>query len=186
MDSKLVVQWVNGLWDIYNKEYRKPVTDLQNFIEALRALGCMPRSPGADWRRHIYRELNSAADCEARKRGDEMHLYRRKVRPGSHFRVFTDGSCIGEGHSGCGFVVYVSASPVQDHEEDWALFATCHLDLPASMNSLDCEICGLQAALRFLLFLLRAPSDFCTRSVLDATRPSDWCRRPSALTWVDN
>ena len=114
-------------------------------------------------------------------------LHRSEVRPGLTFshRIFTDGSCIADGTSGCGFVVYVSSSPVQDREEDWTLFATCHLDLPSSMNSLDSEICGIQAALRFLLFLLRRQSDFCTRGFLEATSPSDWSRRPSALVRYD-
>eukprot|EP00973_Karenia_brevis_P040018 5525708-Karenia_brevis.AAC.1 len=124
-DSKLVINWINGLWRCKYHIYRGRLAILHKIIEELIVnYGFRPRCETAEWSRHVYRELNGEADALA---GCHTFTYEHIDKDTSYrnFRLFFDGS-VTTSSSGGGWVLYGShghnATAVET-ENEWAKLA---------------------------------------------------------------
>ena len=128
------------------------------------------RTAGAEFYRHIYRELNEAADAQAASRIDFLDIH--VLEWPRWLRASCDGSRR-KGLVGCGWVLEGSEGAAS-HPEEWRLLAQASWKLPNRLNVLEAEMCALQSATRFLLAVLVRRQ--CPRSAAVATfvRPQLW------------
>ncbi len=62
-DSMLIVNWLNGCWKVYSKQYRERVAKLQDELEKLPAAKKVTAANlGENFAMHVYREGNVDAD----------------------------------------------------------------------------------------------------------------------------
>ena len=65
-DSRVVVCWVNGAWEVEGRERAEIVLDIvDQFVRWYLCDTFRQRTNEADWCRHIHRERNLAADTHA-------------------------------------------------------------------------------------------------------------------------
>ena len=65
-DNKVVINWMNGAWEVKNEEHAIPVRGVvDQFVRWFLGGTFRPRTDENDWCRHIFRESNKAADTHA-------------------------------------------------------------------------------------------------------------------------
>jgi len=64
-DSKVVVNWSNGIWPVKNPRMKELVNDVRASPFRWWEWGVQPRKKHVGWSRHIFRELNTTADMLA-------------------------------------------------------------------------------------------------------------------------
>lgn len=119
-DSKLIINWLRGLWIVNFRRYDARVRLLQQRLEKLsQACLIAPPTDEADIFRHIFRELNSEADAKANF--GRIHgagsWHSNHVTKYKFLRVFFDGSCKDE-LCGSGVVAYGTDDP-GENDQSW-------------------------------------------------------------------
>ena len=65
-DNKVVINWMNGAWEVKGDEHAVPVRGVVDHFMRWFLVGTFrPRTDESDWCRHIFRESNKAADTHA-------------------------------------------------------------------------------------------------------------------------
>ena len=65
-DNKVVINWVNGAWEVKGEEHAVPVRGVvDQFVRWFQGGTFRPRTDENDWCRDIFRESNKAADTHA-------------------------------------------------------------------------------------------------------------------------
>ena len=61
-DSKVVINWMNGVWEVKGEEHAVPVRGVEDqFVRWFLGGTFRLRTDANDWCRHIFRESNKAA-----------------------------------------------------------------------------------------------------------------------------
>ena len=65
-DNKVVINWMNGAWEVKGEEHAIPVRGVVvKFVRWFLGGTFRPRTDENDWCRHIFRESNKAANTHA-------------------------------------------------------------------------------------------------------------------------
>ena len=65
-DNKVVINWMNGAWEVKGEEHAIPVRGVvDQFVRWFLGGTFRPRTDENDWCRHIFRESKKAADTHA-------------------------------------------------------------------------------------------------------------------------
>ena len=65
-DNKVVINWMNGAWEVKGEEHAVPVRGVvDQFVRWFLGGTFRPRTDENDWCRHVFRESNKAADTHA-------------------------------------------------------------------------------------------------------------------------
>ena len=170
-DSSLAIGWLTGDMAVKNGHYK---AGLSSILRASSLLLAEPsstvRAVGAELYRHIYRELNGAADALAADRQDSLVIYVDDWP--CWLRISCDGSRRG-GLVGCGWILEGSDGTVSNPKE-WQLLATASWCLPHNLDALEAEMCALQSATRFLHEVLVQRQRPRSNAVMTISRPQLW------------
>jgi len=158
-DSKLVVNWVRGIWACKFRPYKARMQEVIGTLENhVTASGLRPRCRDADFARHIFRELNGEADALAGKHCDEYNFWKpERLTEFHYYRVFFDGSAAPDS-SGAGWVLYGTESILDDPAE-WEKIAAKSLALPKGCSVTAAELEACASAVEFLDALLSGEMD---------------------------
>ena len=168
-DSRVIVQWVNGVWPTRFLPYARCVQQVHRKMHGMWCQNSVrPRTDSADFFRHIYRELNTEADALANKYADSWSLEYYEA-PAKHIRAFFDGSRR-PSKAAFGWIVYASSAN-GDEISDWKPLATrsCVLPQQATITAAELEACSsLVSFLRaYYLGYTQALQTIQTQSLLD-------------------
>ena len=117
-DSKVLVSWVCGAWEVKRCEHAKMVREIvDQFVRWHLGGTFRPRTEEADWCRHIFREHNKAADLQANWLNDhgdrapgaqsETHELRGRLRDARGVVLSFDGARRGCGTGAAAWVLRV-------------------------------------------------------------------------------
>ena len=141
-DSRVIVNWCNGVWPVKFTPYARCVSELQRDLHHLaKTAKVRPREDCADFCRHIFRELNQEADAMANRHGSSCHV-KEYGEPAACVRAFFDGSVKGK-RAAFGWVVQECSAGDQDMSK-WRTVATKSGSLPdgASITAAELEACS--------------------------------------------
>ena len=137
---------MNGQIVVKDASYQDRIAALMHQLAKLWKTGwAAPRSSGADWRRHIYRELNKDADALANRamdrRASEVWWSPDHLPPFARLRAYFDGGRRAEDCCSCGWLLQGMrwSSPAK-----WHTFATGSIFLAPGTTSVAAELTGLE------------------------------------------
>ena len=160
-DSKLIVNWMRGVWDMKYKVYRNRVEQLSSQWDcACQQFFVAPPTDCADFHRHIFRDLNSEADAKANFGREHVNCsWSCPLSPNIFccFRLYCDGS-LKDGACGAGFIVYASAGP-GTQDDNWIQLAWMSYRVEATSIT-AAELEAMAGAQAFICNLLRNPSQW--------------------------
>lgn len=109
--------------------------------DMMQSFSVKPRQDSADFGRHIYREVNTAADELA---GRHAHSFEQHWNSRAHrkFRLFFDASSTSDGAGG-GWVLYALNDDAPDTPLHWIKIAALSfsLDTEATVTTAELEAC---------------------------------------------
>ena len=145
--------WINGVSNIFSPYYGGKVESIVLLLHnAWQLLLTAPRQPSTNWRRHIYREFNGAAD-ELAKRAVEhqkSECWSRQLIPRPRrLRGHCDGSRCPP-HAGAGWLVEASWFDDNQGEPLWERVATGSLYLGDS-TIVNAELTGTTEVVRAIM-----------------------------------
>ena len=117
-DSKVVINWMNGDWDVKGNEHTAHVRDVfHQFVRWYLSGTFRPRNDEGLWRRHVFRESNNAADTHANwlmDNGDSGHgaQWKRrdhleKLKAAKHVVLSFDGARRGNGDGAAAWILWI-------------------------------------------------------------------------------
>ena len=160
-DSKVVTNWMRGIWEAKFVPYRARVETLQTqWASFCNRCSIMPPRDHLDFHRHIFRELNSTADSKAnlgRTSGSMSWCSSSLPRSFSYVRTYCDGS-FKDGVCGAGVVVYVASKPGPE-DDNWTQIAWLSFPVVgASITAAELEAAACAQA--FVQHLIGNPSSW--------------------------
>ena len=147
-DSKVIVNWSNGVWPVKFLPYSRRISNMHRQLhEIVEKAGVRPLHDGADFCRHVFRELNGAADEQAGRHHNAWHL-EEYAHPANCVRGFFDGSVKGK-KAAFGWVVMECASGDDDMTR-WKTIASKSGCLPDGATITAAELEGSLSLVSFL------------------------------------
>jgi len=161
-DNRTMVQLLNGTWaakkNIFQKMFAKMHQMLHFWHTASKA---QSRTPWAPWARHVYRELNTAADELSKAAIDKIHIslatlwhiWRHATTATAAFKCFFDGS-EKDGTAGAGWcILFTLQTDFEDEPQIWMPLAECSLILePCTAAEAEAQAClSLVMTLNFII-----------------------------------
>ena len=148
-DSRVVIQWLNGIWPAKFLPYERSISRSQQQLYSMsHLLMVAPRENKADFCRHIYRELNTMADKIANKYCNDSMLL-PYVTPAKRTRAFFDGSKKGN-KAAFGWAVFAAMVDSGDEESQWQLIAWKSSVLPDGASITAAELEAATSVISFL------------------------------------
>lgn len=196
-DCAALVNWVNGVWTLFNARYREPLTRCMHLVSNLRSLGCRPRSRAHDWFAHYPRKQNQEADALARVAGEFCEVRQEFPWP-RKLQVRSDGGCSEREGASCGWALWGCGADLSDESEaSWVCLAVASWRLPPHFLPIEAEFAGMICAMNFVYTAVRedafarpsqaSGASHCrdigasTERICAAGRPQVWPR--SAWRW---
>ena len=151
-DNELVINWINGQAAAVGQLQKCRIEMLANHLGRAWQEGfTAPRTPSADWCRHVYRERNVAADTLANKAMDEKtssmwhstDMHPKMQQLCAHF----DGGKRGDVATSCGWHLQGSLGADIDGEPVWHTLAWGSVLLDPGLTTVEAELAGLTEAL---------------------------------------
>ena len=117
-DSKVVINWMNGDWEVKGNEHTTHVRDVIDQCVRWYLSGTFrPRNDECCWCKHVFRESNKAADTHANwlmNNGDsspgaqwKRRDYSEKLKAAKHVVLSFDGARRGSGDGAAAWILWI-------------------------------------------------------------------------------
>ena len=117
-DSKVVIHWMNGDWEVKGNEHTTHVRDvIDQFVRWYLCGTFRPRNDEGCWCRHVFRESNKAADTHTNwlmDNGDsglgaqwKRRDYTEKLKSAKHVVLSFDGARRGSGNGAAAWILWI-------------------------------------------------------------------------------
>ena len=117
-DSKVVINWMNGDWEVKGNEHNSHVRDvIDQFVRWYLGGIFRPRNDEGCWCRHVFQESNKAADTHANwlmDNGDsnpgaqwKRRDYSEKLKSAKHVVLSLDGARRGSGNGAAAWILWI-------------------------------------------------------------------------------